>query len=474
MPAIPSPNTVLIPLSPLDQFGGHNSGIVYGYVLDTTQYDSVKLDSAVNRVIRKWRLLAGRLEYDYTDKTWCIRVPLGDLPNDYKTHLWTTAQSTAPIGVPLVHVSRKTATTIQRPPLSAFRHPSFVGSLSGLAKGNLPILSIHVATFADCTCVGINAPHGVFDATGLGQIVHALDAELNGRSWEPPSLPPSKDGVNPFRDVILDMQRSVPAKSDDDCKCLNYIKRDYVPISFGNIVGFATRFGRENWWHKLEDRAVYLGPEIVQKIVKEVKLQAKEESGTAEWVSTNDTLVAWLAKAAYSNPESLKSANQVSIQLAVSYRPVLARSLENPEFTSYTHNTVVPCVLPLISVKDIHQMPLSTLALEHRRVINEVRTPEFLGVFSRWVKTMGGAAVPARGTGDTWLFSSQTVAGLHEIDWSGQGGDRVETFSFWFFLAPIAPDHAITLNKFKGGYLLQGNVRASRWPIIERALERLR
>lgn len=56
--------SVLVPLSALDQNGVETSSITFGYILKTTTYDSKALDAAAGRLAEKWRLIAGRLEWD--------------------------------------------------------------------------------------------------------------------------------------------------------------------------------------------------------------------------------------------------------------------------------------------------------------------------------------------------------------------------------------------------------------------------
>lgn len=55
--------SLIIPLSPIDNYL-HTVGWTIGFQLDSTTFDPRLLDEAAARVVRKWRLLAARVEWD--------------------------------------------------------------------------------------------------------------------------------------------------------------------------------------------------------------------------------------------------------------------------------------------------------------------------------------------------------------------------------------------------------------------------
>jgi hypothetical protein len=57
--------SVLVPLGALAQSGLQASSITFGYILQTTSYGPTTLDEVAGSLVEKWRLLAGRLQYDY-------------------------------------------------------------------------------------------------------------------------------------------------------------------------------------------------------------------------------------------------------------------------------------------------------------------------------------------------------------------------------------------------------------------------
>lgn len=189
------PDSVLVPLSSIDQAGVETSASVFAYVV-AGSIDIEALRQAALRVIDKWRLLAGTIEW--ANQTYNVRVPLGEVPNSRL--YFTLSFSAAPLGIVYPELSHASATVLERPPLSCFRHKNTPNSLAAHAKAAHPIISIHVSSYADYTCkraslialpetvpemaphagIGISCSHGMLDGTGQGMFVHFLDAELHG------------------------------------------------------------------------------------------------------------------------------------------------------------------------------------------------------------------------------------------------------------------------------------------------------
>jgi len=93
----------------------------------------------------------------------------------------------------------------------------------------------------------------------------------------------------------------------------------------------------------------------------------------------------------------------------------------------------------------------------------------FIQSFIRWVKSNGGGFVLAlRNHQSSWGFSNHVIGRLDDIDFG------LEKQGIWFWSPPFLPDHTVVIHKFKGGYLLQGNLRKSRWDSIEKEVERMK
>jgi hypothetical protein len=79
--------------------------------------------------------------------------------------------------------------------------------------------------------------------------------------------------------------------------------------------------------------------------------------------------------------------------------------------------------------------------------------------------------IPARKRGeDCWLLSNQVVGGVDKLDLGS------EHLGFWHYMAPFMPDHTFTVNKLRGGYILDGfsGIRPTRIKAMEKALEGIR
>lgn len=82
-----------------------------------------------------------------------------------------------------------------------------------------------------------------------------------------------------------------------------------------------------------------------------------------------------------------------------------------------------------------------------------------------------GAIIPLwRSNVDAYLYSNQVECGFTDIHF----GEGTELVNFWFFNAPLVPDHTILFNKMAGGYVVQAGLRRSRWEAIEKEIERLK
>lgn len=187
-------DNVLVPLSSIDQAGVESSASVFSYVV-AGPIDVEALRAAALRVVDKWRLLAGTVEW--ANKTYNIRVPLGTISDDRLR--FTTMSPGTPLGIVFPELSDSSAVTVERPPTTLFRHKDTPNSLSAHAKSAHPIVSIHVVSYTDYTCgclcrlafvvidefregIGLNVCHGIMDATGQSMIVRFIDAELHGAS----------------------------------------------------------------------------------------------------------------------------------------------------------------------------------------------------------------------------------------------------------------------------------------------------
>ncbi|EJD42120.1 hypothetical protein AURDEDRAFT_115134 [Auricularia subglabra TFB-10046 SS5] len=447
-------STILVPLSSVDQAGVETSASVFAYVvLGTIDVDGLR--QAALRVVDKWRLLAGTVEY--SNKNYNIRVPLGPLPEGRV--YFTTATSAAPLGIVFPELGHNSSVLLERPPLSCFRHKNTPNSLSGHAKPPHPIVSIHVSTYSDYTCIGISCPHGALDGTGQAMVVHAIDAELHGRAWTPPAFGPTN-----LMQKILDQLNTGEALYKEEPPALANLKREFPALGAGSLAAFAGKVGYEYLWHKAEDRGIFLGKNVVEKIVAQAKQDAKE-AGNGAFISTSDVLVAWVIKSIYDS-EPLDEKQKVALVSALSFRSVLAKI--DPTIETYPHNVVTPCVSELTSQSAIKKGRFADLALHHRKAVEGVRNLPYIQSWARHINSQGRPSIPSRRRGlDVWTFTNQVLARPTDISFG------VPTSAFFYFFCPLQIEHTTVINKLNDGYVLNLMCRRNRWKAIEAALQKL-
>ncbi|KAJ4474330.1 hypothetical protein J3R30DRAFT_3659011 [Lentinula aciculospora] len=452
-------NTIIVPLSGIDQNGVHTSSITFGYVV--ARVDVEALEVAAKRAAEEWRLLAGRVEWNTAQKSFQVRVPVsGSLPSNYALVKFTTSKFPS-TKIPITPFDNDSATFLEKPPVKFFRHASTLNSLADFASKKAPIVSLHVSLMANCACVGMTLPHGIFDATGMGQVVKALNSCLNGLPWSPPKISSSN-----ILAAELKRLRDSESVGDPHPPGLVNLQRDFTSVNVKNVLTLGASCASEFLWHRVKPAAIYLGANVVEEMVANVKKQAADEG--KGWVSTGDVLVAFLLKAAYLE-EGPTSPNALTISAAVSLRGVLAES--NRDFEAYTHNALLPLAFPPLTVQQVSSMSLYEFALIHRKAIEDMRNIPYIQGYEKWVPSIGGAAIPARRKGtDSWLLSNQVVGGVNKLNLGS------EPLGFWHWMLPFMPDHVFTVNKLSGGYILDGfsGIRPPRLRAIEKALDGIR
>ena len=162
---------------------------------------------------------------------------------------------------------------------------------------------MHITHFDDYDCVGVNVPHALFDAVGLGQVLRAIDAEMQGKEWE---VPPMYLGENPVAKAVRDMEES-EAMYEEEPASLRYLKQVLVSKEPDGIKQFMERMEWEWNTQDVEYRAVYLGRDVVRNLVLSVNEELAKESGGKERASTGDVLLAWFLKVHVSLGISLES-----------------------------------------------------------------------------------------------------------------------------------------------------------------------
>lgn len=358
--------------------------------------------------------------------------------------------------------------------MSLFRDPSTPCHSANYAKRIHPLVSIHVTTLSkhpNVVLLGITVPHTLVDATGMGLIAKALDAELGGWAWTVPPLP-LPDAPNPYSEATAKVLEEI--KDEPPKETSLALRRDYVDATVWTRAVFIANVVWEYTWHRSELRVITLGADVVRKIVEPAKQEVKAMTDGREYVSTGDILVAWLLKVRLDylkilraprltrdSPKSVygasSSKNLVSSCTVLSTRPLL------PSLGVYPHNALVLSALPSVSIPALPTTPISALALLHRRQLIADRVPSILGEVHKY-----GDVVPRRDRGtDYWFHSNQIVAEITSFCSLGP------LLGYWPYTMPGTLDHSTTFNELGDGYTILISMRRSRWKTMKKVLRKL-
>ncbi|GAA5950700.1 hypothetical protein JCM10213_006859 [Rhodosporidiobolus nylandii] len=439
--------SVLLPLTARDcAIGGIGLSVAFALDAKEGDLDVEQLEAAVARVVEGWRFLAGRVVFRKELGTYAVLAPLGPLPPNHKACSFTvssTPSKKSPFSN-LPPLASSTGHRIPFPAVSLIKPASVPSSLAAYAKSEHPITAWHVSIFEDTTIVGLSVPHGCFDATGLGLVVKALDAELHGKEigWTG-AWPPS------------------------------------------NIARLVANGAFESMWHKAEDGCVFVGKDLLADLVKEIKDKVQMESGGQEYVSEGDVLVNWFYKAVYQHDPSPPGSFFASC--AVSLRELVATP--GMQLDLYPHNAVSGYSLNSSSPQTVATFlstPLWQLALAHRRMLNASRTLPAVQRLLEWIETKTTPSWPAlpeadcgwinplaqRETTGYWIYSNQLAANMTSISFpSAATGVKLPLKAFLELGTSL--DQFVTVNALDEGWIFGATMRRKRWDSVERTVREL-
>ncbi|KAH6888380.1 hypothetical protein BKA70DRAFT_1331265 [Coprinopsis sp. MPI-PUGE-AT-0042] len=350
----PGPHA-LVPLTVFDTMLQRTT-FVTGWLVEGI-LDAPALAGALKRVTEKWRFLAGRIQsiQEQNETKWYIRVPLGDLPDDYPTFVVTTDTAPSPLSsyVPLP-IPRLSASL----PPSLFVHSSTPRQYKSWEAASHPLTCWHLTSFppeegdgkgVHYTAIGFARSHGVFDGIGAAMVVKAVIAELQGKEWTPPPAPVEGLNSNPLVDVL---ERELVKSKEEGRELVDYKGYSYLGIT--GYLQLAAYHLKEEWWGGAQRRTLLIPKPAFQHIVDSVKGSLKDS------VTSGDILVAWIFKAVYSKgiaPETI-----VHCTNAAAFRTLLADpGLRIDPVMSYIQNAFCPIPYPLLSAKDIQSSTLEHL-----------------------------------------------------------------------------------------------------------------
>ncbi|GAA5973844.1 hypothetical protein JCM11641_003189 [Rhodosporidiobolus odoratus] len=442
-----------------------------------------QLKEATDRMLRKWPLLAG-----VPSGTWHVDVPddIEQASKERSLFGFTAATQKRPydeandLENPLPPISARSSGCLPEPNLSFFRPSEAPNTLYDHEKRCLPLLHVHITLFPDVYAVGISLSHGIFDSTGIGLVIKALNAELHGLAWEAPPLFSDNPLLRTLDNIARDKQ--IEAKVDSSLPIL----LDWRPASsVGALFRFFTALVWEKLWGRFEQRYLFIRQELIDALAQEVKKDVQKETDGEGYVSTGDIFSAWLLRSAHSREGS--TLNSVSLSPVYCARSLLDSypdAAATGSFSRYPHNLALPYQLtpstPL-PIAELVSAPLSSIALHFRRGTAAYRNLPMLR--ATWLKLTRSNTtyLPYRdwpelpplvrrffvsGSYTTrWIMSNQTVANLSGLSFPGPDGEDLPLLAFYFpGIMPISMDHVLPFQQVgKEGVLVSGVMRMSRW-----------
>jgi len=149
-----------------------------------------------------------------------------------------------------------------------------------------PALQVFVATYTDCTLIGLTAPHALIDIHGVAALCRAWIAALNGKLDSTVATPRA---FTPFEDmVVVEEASGRPAQA--------YQWSGLLFLSFFQraiwIFWFIVRLLREG----KETKRWMWTPKVWLAQQKDACMSQLKEQDSEEWVGTNDVLAAVIFK----------------------------------------------------------------------------------------------------------------------------------------------------------------------------------
>lgn len=281
-------------------------------------------------------------------------------------------------------------------------------SLDDYLQTDRTVLGIHVTTFRDRTCVCLSWPHLAFDAMGKKAIIEGWTMVLQGREDEIPT--PIGYDTDPLADF---------GKHPEEPHLLAD-KR----VGNGGMVGYALR-NIGGLAGAKEIRMVCIPAAFWQKLYADVRNElasdAKSRGEEPPFVTEGDVISAWWTRLLCASSPWRDSNATITAQNSMSLRKVLGDSLLPTGRPFISMALGFPTVIQ--PARDLLEKPLSWLALEFRRAINEQGTRAQVEAYAALQRTYSATLRMPIFFGDSGMynifFSNWQKAGMFNFDFAG-------------------------------------------------------
>ncbi|KAK9789179.1 hypothetical protein SCARD494_09378 [Seiridium cardinale] len=308
-----------------------------------------------------------------------------------------------------------------------------------------PVVGLYVSSFLDKTVVTLHWPHILFDALGSQGVVKNWTLILQGREAEVIPLhgvekdPLAELGKHP-REVhkLTDRRMGMPT-------LVGYVLKNIVDLGFR---------GKEN-------RIACIPAAFIQKLrsdaLQELTSDTGLEDGKGLFLSEGDVLVAWWSQLVVSHLSKPKNTT-IAIQNAFSQRSVLTEEL--PPGSLYISNCM-GFINTLLPSQELLEQPLSRIALEVRRSIDQQRTREQVEAYCALQRKSKDRILPLFGDSSMHIvgFTNWTKAKLFDVDFSAARVNQQES-------GPLPPSYIQSMQypyNFNEGFIFQRDGEGNYW-----------
>ncbi|KAK7420374.1 hypothetical protein QQX98_002797 [Neonectria punicea] len=371
--------------------------IVYTLFVFDDALDPVKLRGALNRLVQRdgYKKLGGRLRKNAQGSVEY------HVPAEFNSSRPAVAFSHTHHDVDAA--DHPTASKIPKP--TGLNGPTIVGnpeelselsrpdgaatfSLDDYLTTDRPTLGLHITTFRDTTCMSLYWPHVAFDAMGKKAIIEGWTLMLQGREDEI-ATPIGYD-----TDLLAEFGKHATEP---------HLLADRRVGNFG-MAGYALRNAVGLVGPK-EIRMVCIPVVFWEKMVADVRdeLAGSAAPGEDPFVTEGDVLVAWWTRVCCSHLGK-DSTTTVAAQNSMSLRKVLRDDLISPSDRPFISMALgFPTVL--LPAGDILTKPLSWLAMQFRRAINEQGTRAQVESYAALQREFSAAMRMPIFFGDTGMYN---------------------------------------------------------------------
>ncbi|KAL4745155.1 hypothetical protein BDW72DRAFT_65217 [Aspergillus terricola var. indicus] len=284
---------------------------------------------------------------------------------------------------------------------------------------NRPVLGLRVNSFTDKTVVTLQWQHVAFDALGMQYVVEGWSAMLSGKGDSIPT--PVSPESDPF-DVLATGARPTTEK---------HVLADRK-VGWGGILKWGLGYGVDMLLRAKENRIVcvpesYWRPQMeraLQELREEARSTGADESRV--FLTENDIVTAWILRCVIGQA-GMSPDRTVAASIAMSLRKafegdLIPQSAEHP----YVGNAFGWSNV-LVTAGEVTSKPLSWLARQVRKAINEQGTRAQHEAYYEMVRT-SGTGLPIVIMGDGGMaqvgFSNWAKAGLFDLDFAPARMDR--------------------------------------------------